>query len=627
MSSPKRLSKSERASRAADLERRLRDTLARARDDAALRTEMEALASERLFRAYTWLWGPALYRRSRVVFRSFIVRHFATFAVYDDFHWEPVRWEGHVGRELESWLADVDRDDDVALFRALYQWRYDRDKNRNERWRKDLLRSYGEASTSAARQTVLRKYDLWFRLDEPAALALYRKDAPAAREFILRHLAGGFFGGETRSLWEQLLAAAREVGDDAFHDRLYRRQVPLARWRADVLALAQSVASAQDLCAALEARHPEGWGLDMGTALHDLVAARGEDVFPYLRRHLRDVWSHWYRSGFDRMVELAASRGWWELWGALVRTCSRPKEFNATVERLVGDRSTPEQDVRHRLLLLAGVAREWNLPGLGLARVQGLDEPVAVALYERFPDLVRGALRLNVAPGWNTGQRLLLERAIGAGDEAVIDFLASRLVTRSAQHGGSKLVEAAQIAAHYYESLRLDEVAFARRAAAVLTQVPAYSIWRYAPLTRTNRLARLLFERSTRAYLADAAAIQDLVEGSEIHVQALAYRALGLDDDRARTLAAANIDLLLGTLLRPLQRATRMLALGALANAATTEPAARRVLARARDALELPDERYPKDALVGLIGTILARHPGLRGPGEEPQVFRSRRAA
>jgi len=122
--------------------------------------------------------------------------------------------------------------------------------------------------------------------------------------------------------------------------------------------------------------------------------------------------------------------------------------------------------------------------------------------------------------------------------------------------------------------------------------------------------------------------VQDLVEGSNIHVMMLAYRVLALPDARARALAAANVDILLGTLLRPLHRKTRMAAFEALANAARHDEAvARRVHARARDALKLPDKKYPKPELIGLIARTLAAHPTLASDRERPIVYRQGRVA
>jgi hypothetical protein len=97
---------------------------------------------------------------------------------------------------------------------------------------------------------------------------------------------------------------------------------------------------------------------------------------------------------------------------------------------------------------------------------------------------------------------------------------------------------------------------------------------------------------------------------------------LGQDDDRARSLAVELLDILLGTLLRPLDRKTRLAALGAIANAARADKtAAARVLRRAREALRLPDKKYPKEELVGLIGQILHERPELRGPRERPVIY------
>jgi hypothetical protein len=152
--------------------------------------------------------------------------------------------------------------------------------------------------------------------------------------------------------------------------------------------------------------------------------------------------------------------------------------------------------------------------------------------------------------------------------------------------------------------------------------VPAYAIHNYDRLLRTNSLARLLFVRSFGAYLARPDAVRDLVEASEVHVQMLAYRVLAHDDDRARKLAVEFLDILLGTLLRPLHRKTRLAAFGALANAALGSPdAAARVHRRARQALRLPDTKYPKEQLVGLIGMVLHHRPELCGPRERITVY------
>jgi hypothetical protein len=265
-----------------------------------------------------------------------------------------------------------------------------------------------------------------------------------------------------------------------------------------------------------------------------------------------------------------------------------------------------------------------------------LDDNLACLVYARYPDLIRGPLRPNVTPTWWHGYPNLMKAAQTAHDDDLVDTLASRYATRISWRRRRNPKEkpdaeertTAEIAAYYQAIRDRDAIEFARRASNVLTRIPAFATFNQHELLRTNDLARLLFVRSLDQYLAVPQAVQDLVEGSNIHVMMLAYRVLALPDARARALAADNIDILLGTLLRPLHRKTRMAAFEALANAArSSEAVARRIHARAREALKLPDKKYPKPELIGLIGSILASHPALASEAERPIVYRRARAA
>src|SRR5205085_2041032 len=124
--------------------------------------------------------------------------------------------------------------------------------------------------------------------------------------------------------------------------------------------------------------------------------------------------------------------------------------------------------------------------------------------------------------------------------------------------------------------------AFARRVASVLGRLPAGSLGQSTKyLLEHNELARLFFQGALPALLEEPRAVRDLLEAPEIHAQLLALRALGQDDERARRLAAENLDLLQATLLRDLHRKSRLVALPALANAATTPDNARTILEKA----------------------------------------------
>lgn len=602
-------------------------------DDQRLRDHLIGLIDRRAvtFPSLTWYWGPKLYERNRVVFRTIIINHFSDWAQENRHRWKHISWETHA-EVLEPWLAKARKNRDTTLVRRLLRWKFSSGSWRvnSKKWCAALLDDYAAASGPAARAITLDEYDDWFQLTESSAIQLYRIDSNA-RSFITKHLPASGWGGEKRGLWSELSQIASEASDDAFRLELYRKLVPVKRWKADILRLAEHEQDNDKLDEALESCHPEGWGLDRSAGLLALLKARGRDVMPYVMRHLAESVGGWHGSGSKKFIELAAVEGWWDLWAASIRASRDAKPLNKAVTKLLSETSpNAKQTVLRRLNALAGVSREWNFAGFGFARIHSLDDAVAVQLYNRFPELIHGPYKAHVLPRWWMGYPGLLDAAQNKNDEELIDLLASRYATRIRYENPwgppprkDAVMKTADALGEYYESIRAkDEVAFAERAANVLTRIPSYSIFSYRQLLRSNRLARLLFVRSFNSLLASERAVQDLVEGSDIHVQMLAYRVLSQNDQRARRMALDNLELLIATLLRPLHRKTRIPAFDALANAASIDKdAAERVLSRCRDALSLPDKKYPKEQLIGLIGRILAVHPGLRRPQEQPKIY------
>jgi hypothetical protein len=413
--------------------------------------------------------------------------------------------------------------------------------------------------------------------------------------------------------------------------------MPVDRWQTEVLALADAVVEQAELNRMLENRHLEGYGIERAGTVLKLLERRGRDVMPYVRAKLEETIGGWGKDKEAKsFIDLAERKGWLDLWSATARAATYPKLFNECIRKLMNDPSLSDAVRRERLTALAGVSREWNWPGLGLARIHAMDDDLAGIVYARYPDLIRGPFRANVTPTWWHGYPNLVQAAQVAQDDDLVDTLASRYATRISWKRMRNRDEkpdaddktASEIAAYYQAIRDRDPEEFSRRASNVLTRIPAYATFNQQQLLRTNDLARLLFVRSLAQLLAVPKAVQDLVEGSNIHVMMLAYRLLALPDPRARALAAANVDILLGTLLRPIHRKTRMAAFEALANAAGHDEAvARRIHARAREALKLPDKKYPKAELIGLIGRILAAHPGLAAAAERPIVYRRTRAA
>ncbi len=579
-------------------------------DPAALRTALEVLVPRPRFAETCWLWAPVVAARDRVMFRPFILSSFSRESVDRD--GKPIDpWVGASGVALQSWLDAVDAADDIELTKRLYGWKLGRTGGGEATWRADLLTRLAAAASPSARHTALAKIDQRdYTLDPATALAIWKLDRIAAKPFILGHLP---WRPEAKP-WQPVLDAAREL-DPAFHFELYRKLVDEARWRADVLALPVT----PDIAAELQRRHPsQHWLTGAAEVFYLLLEKHGAPAIPYVTRHADKVHARYGWGGKQKegkglpdLLELAVARGWFPLWGTLLRTSATAELFDKEVRKLV------EAGARSRLELLPGRGREFNAPGSSWAQIHTLTDDTACRLYARYPALVRGPFRVHVAPSWGEGFEKLAARAIAAKDDDLVEYLASRLAL---QHGNAKHAEASAIIAAHYEAL--DDLTFVRRAASALSRMPAFAVWSYERLLANNPLAKLLFEKSTALYLADAAAVRDLLESPQIHVQILAFRILGQRDPRAPKVAAAHVDLLAATLLRKLRRPTRLLAFAAIANAARHDEAtARALLGKMREALALPEKRYPTEQLVGLIGTTLHHWPALRSAREQPVIY------
>jgi hypothetical protein len=591
-------------------------------DSDRLRKDLDHLSREMCFGGLTHVWGPALYHKAPILFRPFILKHFSSHILEKGWIYKPIPWKGDVAQRLQAWMDKVDEADDIELFTRLYTWRiiHKSLKTASAEWHQELLSRFRKAPDRKARQIVLAKLDLWFWLDEETAIALYHIESDLASAFILKHLprAYSLFTGEKRTFWTNLAKIARKNEDNDFYFRLYREQIPIKTWSQEVLNLCKNEQNIDKLLDQLRERHPNTWTKDLGDTFCDLLQVRGKELFPYILPELRRVVRGWFRSGFERLISLAKEKDWLELWAGLLRTCAKPKEYNQAVIQVT---SLGSKEAKKRLYLLAGIGQEWNFGNFGLATTTFLSDKAAVAVYQRYPEILRGALKAQVNPNWSNAYPDLLKLLLKQDDEHMLDYLASRLVTTDGGWGRNKLLKPAEDLANYYEQKQKDPKEFARRAARVLGQVPPYVLWNYDEIIRKNRLARLLYERSAEFYLADPLALQDLIEAPEIRAQLLAYKALSVDSDDARRLAQENVHLLLGTLLRPLHRKTRVVAFRALKNAATDLECAGKILDRAREACYLPDRRYPKDDLTGLIGSILHRWPALRTEDEQPIIY------
>src|SRR5215510_9087146 len=107
-----------------ELEQTIHSLLQRPLSDAELREQLEQLAAAEIsFSGFTWLFGPELYRRNRILFRPFILSRFSSYMTLPKWKVEVIHWKADKAKALDAWFAEVDKNDDADLFRRLYEWK------------------------------------------------------------------------------------------------------------------------------------------------------------------------------------------------------------------------------------------------------------------------------------------------------------------------------------------------------------------------------------------------------------------------------------------------------------------------------------------------------------------------
>jgi hypothetical protein len=402
---------------------------------------------------------------------------------------------------------------------------------------------------------------------------------------------------------------------------LYRIQASAEQWSRDTAGLLEQVAESDRLVADLERHHPQRWRPDIGLHFAVLALRRGADLQPYLLAHAAEVWSPGRRQGFEQMVELARNGGWWELWALLLRCAGTASEFDRELLALVRDQHTAESEIRRRLLLLAGVGSAVEFA----ARFRLLKETTLVALYERFPDLVRGAFRSQIEPSPGRPLSGLVELAVGRQDDELIDALVAKLAVHVARSGAERLLYTASLAGQYLRGSEASGLPLAERAVSILLRVPASAMRAQAELLRRNALTRLLFERAYAACLDRPQHAAQLLQAANPHVRALAVRALAGEDPRGISLADLHFELMLACLAQPLPRTAARRGIRLLDRITGDTARAQRVTQWARGRLEKSEPDALKEDLAALLGRQLHRYPMLRHPQEQATVYRRAR--
>src|SRR4030095_11193539 len=84
-------------------------------------------------------------------------------------------------------------------------------------------------------------------------------------------------------------------------------------------------------------------------------------------------------------------------------------------------------------------------------RRKPLRDGTLLALYDRFPDLVRGPFQPQLDPSPGRPRSGLMDKAIERRDDELIDVVAARLAVRSERSGAERLLAVAAVTARYLQ--------------------------------------------------------------------------------------------------------------------------------------------------------------------------------
>jgi hypothetical protein len=592
-------------------------------DDEKLLGKLKELSASKFLGHFTWWYGPRLYSRNKTLFRAFILAHFRTTGVGDGqtgpvFNLVP--WGTGQGKGLALWLDEADRSDDVLLTRQLIEW-----KVLGMGWKagrtwlaQELVTRMKAAQSVPVRDVVMAKFDVWLlELDEQTAIRVYRAGADQTRAFILRHLAFMWdVNSAERMLARHLHEKAIKAEDYALADVIYRRRVPMAKWERDAVEMCKQIPEPALLMDRLRRTEPIGPGVDLKYGLIKILEARGKDVLPYAVRSVHDASRGWQGKHQAPYLEAAKTNKWWELWAQAARTPGNDAEFSEQVEWVLMSPGVPALAKRVLLGMLANVAADAGHSGLGVPKPVTLGDKQALMLYKMFPEILRGPLRAvinyNGAANHRGYQTLITE--VGAKqDWAMLDSMASQVMTlyvgSTGKNLNSKVRDDLERFRGYFKALKeKDPGAFALRAAGVLSLLRSSD----AVAGMENPVARLFLSRTRENLLSQWQVLCDMAESANDAVRGLAFKTLAVNDPRAKKAALTCVDALMGVMLAPLNTRMRRDGLAALANAGEADlEAAKMILPRAQDALEIADRRYPRQGLVSLIGRLMGAWPEL----------------
>jgi hypothetical protein len=570
---------------ALELPQRIQAALASGQDRGALLREMEALSNAPGFASHAPQWAPALYERDRLFFEPFLTNHLS----------------GDQAEVITSLLARAEEAGQDSFFTALY-----RKVAREDTWNAELVEL---ARSSLPDDTVVTKVlrrqpDRWVSLTDRTATALYQRAPARLGAFVREHAQRDWQEKET---YKGLREAARQRGDDDLYWALFRELADEREWQAEARRLLASDTPPERVHEELTKRHPDHlWNVDTNI-IADFVEKYGRAALPYVQEHLSWV----TRRAAPKLLARIKKLGDEELYWPIFFQAGDSKQWNEALRELLAQ-PLDNDALAAMLPQRTPPPRRWG--------GWSLEQDVALAFYRRDAQRFAPLLERFASPAY---AEALFEEAQAARHEDFLDTLSLQLMRqidswldaayptasmlqwrKSDMKAQDKVQRAGRLLTTRFDRLAAESPAlYVRHAAAMLSRINAHEVWSFKRNLALNPAFAYLSARHRAAWLAEPAALRELLESPNIYVQILGLLMLGEGGADAAARVSENLHILRALFLGRAHLGTKQLGLRALELAARQgDPYAGRILPILEEAVHLSGKRaLDRQAMVAFV--------------------------
>lgn len=546
--------------------------------------EVEILRTAPTFNDYADIWAPGLYKLDPVFFKSFI-----KYNLRRDLH----RNKPFM-KELLS-LADNQKDFD------LYQWLYPFIYNQ-KKWNEELKNSCNLSDTKLFEESIekLTLNNFW-TIDEPVAVALYKKNPSAVKQIILSALP---FRWGNQSMLKELRKLVKENKDEALYFSLYKRLGNINDWLEAIDDLVKAKKK-DNIIEELENITLENWfGYSQDTIkIFDKVYDNfGKHSLPYLKRHMnfiRFVKQNLKDNFLAKIKQKESENDYMEMFTLI---CD-PKQWLNKIDEILSDKRISKVTKIYYLHYLSSSG--------GNVRYYALTEDVALKIFELSPEILIKYFSNNM----NNPYPELYNRAVATNNQDLEDIIIINAlkITYWRIQKEKNIQEFHNNIINNLEALRVKSVSeFVKRISIILSRFEAYDIWNLKSLQTKNQLVNYVFTTPNELWLNHPEYIRDLLESPNIFVQIKAFEILKLKDSRVIQPIKTNIDILLATILKRYYKRTLTLLFEVLEYGIVNDPdIARIAMPKLMEALTIRAKKYPRDKIIALLGRLKYYNPEL----------------